>query len=127
VVNLGEDEHGIEEALERFSPYLRRLAGVSHLTIGFGLEKPPASAVDIVGTHEVFVPLAGLIDLDAERARLQKEIEQKEQFLSGVRRKLQNEQFLSKAPEAVVDKERAKEADASAEIEKLKANLAELG
>jgi valyl-tRNA synthetase len=126
LVNLGEDEHGIEDALQRFSPYLDRLAGVSDLTIGFGIEKPPASAVDIVGTHEVFVPLAGLIDLDTERERLQKEIEQKERFLAGVRRKLENEQFLAKAPEAVVEKEKAKEQDASAEIEKLKLNLAEL-
>jgi valyl-tRNA synthetase len=81
----------------------------------------------VVEGHEVFVPLAGMIDLAVERERLGKEIAQKEGFLRGVEAKLANAQFVSRAPEEVVAKERQKAADARAELEKLRANLADLG
>ena len=75
----------------------------------------------------MFVPLAGLVDLDHERLRLTREIEQKEKFLTSVHRKLQNEQFVMRAPAEVVEKERQKERDATAELHRLRANLEELG
>ncbi|MEL6705779.1 MAG: hypothetical protein AAFP15_16045 [Bacteroidota bacterium] len=77
--------------------------------------------------HEVFVPLTGMINLEQERARLTKEIEQKKGFLKGVEKKLSNENFVSRAPEAIVEKERQKAADARAEIAKLEANRDDLG
>ncbi|MDX1419781.1 MAG: valine--tRNA ligase, partial [Rubricoccaceae bacterium] len=107
--------------------YVERLAGVGDLTVGEGLAKPDASAAVVVEGHEVFVPLAGMIDLDVERERLGKEIAQREGFLNGVEKKLANEQFVSRAPEAVVEKERQKAADARDELAKLRANLADLG
>ena len=117
--------------LEENRHYLERLAGLDGVEIGVGLEKPPASAAVVVGsggaTHEVFVPLAGMIDLAVERERLQAAIGQKRGFLTGVEKKLANEAFVSRAPEAVVEKERQKAADAKAEIEALEANLADLG
>ncbi|MEM1114974.1 MAG: valine--tRNA ligase [Bacteroidota bacterium] len=115
------------ESLERARDYAERLAGLGALEIGVGLDKPAASATVVVGPHEVYVPLAGMIDLDVERARLGKEIEAKRQFLGAVEKKLRNEAFTSRAPEAVVEKERQKAADAKAEIEALEANLADLG
>ena len=68
-----------------------------------------------------------MIDLDVERERLRKDIEQKTRFLAGVRGKLGNEQFVSKAPADVVERERQKEQDAVAEISRLQANLDNLG
>jgi valyl-tRNA synthetase len=112
--------------VEAHRGYVERLAGVDELTVGMGLEKPPASAAVVVGGHEVFVPLAGMIDLGVERERLSKEIAQKEGFLRGVEGKLANAQFLERAPEEVVAKERQKAADARAELEKLRANRADL-
>ncbi|MEM9666313.1 MAG: hypothetical protein AAF970_15355, partial [Bacteroidota bacterium] len=79
-----------------------------------------------IGANEVFVPLAGMIDLDQERARLQKEIGQKESFLMGIQRKLSNQQFTDRAPAEVVERERQKERDATAELARLRANLDEL-
>ncbi|MEM6337138.1 MAG: hypothetical protein AAF752_11255, partial [Bacteroidota bacterium] len=58
-----------------------------------------------------------------ERERLRKEITQKEGFLASVQRKLSNEQFVSRAPAAVVDRERKKAEDARAELAKLNENL----
>ncbi|GAB5535509.1 MAG: valine--tRNA ligase [Rubricoccaceae bacterium] len=114
-------------ALERASDYVERLAGLSELAIGSDLEKPAASAAVVVDRHTVYVPLEGMIDLDVERQRLQKEIDAKRGFLGGVEKKLRNEAFVSRAPEAVVAKERQKADDAKAEITALEANLADLG
>jgi len=74
----------------------------------------------------VFVPLAGMIDLEQERERLRSEIEEKEGFLKSVEQKLNNEQFVTKAPDEVVDRERQKKKDATAELERLQDNLADL-
>ena len=66
---------------------------------------------DRVGELEVLVPMADLIDKDAELARLAKEIEKQEKLIGGIEKKLSNESFVAKAPEAVVEKERAKLAE----------------
>ncbi|MFT4606311.1 MAG: valyl-tRNA synthetase, partial [Rhodothermales bacterium] len=97
------------------------------LTVGVDQSKPKASAAFVVGAHQVYVPLAGMVDLEAERDRMQKEIDQKEKFLMGIQRKLQNEAFTSRAPEAVVAKEHQKAVDTGLEVQKLRATLAELG
>jgi len=125
-VSVGS-ENGAVEAVEQHGRYFEQLANVDDLTVGVGLSKPKASAAVVAGKHEVFVPLAGMIDLDEERARLQKEIDQKKDFLGSVERKLRNEQFVTRAPEDVVQRERQKAADAKAEIAKLRANLDDLG
>ena len=114
-------------ALDGARAYVERLAGLSDLDVGADLPPPPASAAVVVDGHTVYVPLEGMIDLDVERARLTKEIEATTGFLGGVERKLQNQAFVSRAPEAVVAKERQKAADARAEIDALRASLAELG
>jgi valyl-tRNA synthetase len=64
-----------------------------------------------------------LIDIDVERARLQKEIDRVAAMLSGVQRKLSNESFVEKAPKDVVDKEREKLETFAHTIEKLEKNI----
>ncbi len=81
----------------------------------------------VVETHEFFIPAGDAVDLDAEKEKIQKELEYQEGFLNIVRKKLGNEKFVNGAPEQVVASERAKEADAVAKIEVLKAQLASLG
>ena len=127
----GNRPNGLVDTLEAHGRYFAQLAGVERLVVGSGIAKPTASAAVVVGaeggSHEVFVPLAGMIDLDEERARLRRAIEEKQGFLAGVERKLQNEQFVSRAPEEVVQRERQKAADATAELQMLRTNLADLG
>ena len=65
----------------------------------------------VVTGAELFLPLQGLIDIDAEKARLEKELEKWAKEVKLVQGKLSNERFVSKAPEAVVAEERAKEQD----------------
>lgn len=77
----------------------------------------------VVGTYKFFVPLAGKVDVEAERAKILSELEHQQKFLEGVRRKLSNEKFVAGAPEQVVALERKKEADALSRIETLTAAL----
>lgn len=127
IVNLPAEANGLVQSFNTNSQYFAKLARVSDLTVGSEQPKPPASASVVIKQHEVFVPLAGMVDLDQERARLEKAIEQKEKFLTGIERKLQNEKFVSRAPADVVERERQKARDASDELQRLHANLNELG
>ena len=77
----------------------------------------------IVGTVKCSVPLEGLVNSDQERAKLEAELEHQRKFLAGVRAKLSNANFVSHAPQAVVDNERKKESDALARIEALEASI----
>jgi len=72
-----------------------------------------------VGDMEILVPLAGFIDTAAELARLDKEISKLEKDIAGLNGKLSNESFVSKAPEAVVNKEKERLAANQSALEKL--------
>jgi valyl-tRNA synthetase len=82
--------------------------------------------VAAAGGVEMHVPLAGLVDIAAERARLAKEIERVRKELAGVRRKLDNASFLERAPEEIVDKEREKAAELESKDELLSRGLERL-
>ena len=126
LINVPADAQALAKALETHGRYFEKLARVTDLTVGTGLDKPKASASVVVNRHEVYVPLAGMIDLEQERKRLAKEIGQKEGFLKGVENKLANVNFVERAPAEVVERERQKARDAQAELERLRANLDEL-
>ena len=103
------------------APLLNKLAkfeSVKVLAVG---EEAPMSATALVGDMQVLVPMAGLIDKEAELARLDKEIQRLEGEAKRVGGKLANEGFVAKAPAEVLEKERAK----LAEAEQALANLVE--
>ncbi len=80
--------------------------GRLEVNLSAGGEHVPQSAKAIVGGDiEVIVPLAGLVDIDAEKARIKKEITKAEKEVSGVERKLSNEKFLARAPKEVVEEQ----------------------
>ena len=125
LVNLPKSYNDVAERIEKNADYFAKLARVGDLTVGSNISKPDASASVVIRRSEVFIPLADVIDLEQERERLRKEISEKEGFLKSVQGKLSNEQFRTKAPKEIVEKEKQKEADAKAELERLRANLAE--
>ena len=108
-----------------FEPVIVKLGGLA--TIERGTAKDATAATFMVGTDEFAVPLAGNIDVEEEKAKLQKELDYTRGFLASVEKKLANERFVANAPEAVVAAERKKQADAQARIETLTASLAALG
>jgi valyl-tRNA synthetase len=89
-------------------------------------EAEPASASAIVGELRVLIPLAGLIDIDAEKARLGKEIKRVEAEIAKCEGKLGNETFVANAPAAVVEQERQRLSDFTTTLQALKDQAARL-
>jgi valyl-tRNA synthetase len=119
----GSDEvHAILESSRRA---LRDMARVEELAFGSGNGEVGASAVLRSGT-ELFIPLAGVIDLDRERTRLRDEIGRIDGQIAGGEKKLANESFVARAPENVVNYERDKLASFREQRDKLAEKLAAL-
>ncbi|GAB4435596.1 MAG: valine--tRNA ligase [Chloroflexi bacterium OHK40] len=89
-------------------------------------EKPRQAAAIVIGEVECYLPLAGMIDLEAERARVAKELEIAEADVARREAKLANESFVARAPASVVQREREGLETARATVERLRARLAEL-
>ena len=100
---------------------LKRVGRVESVRILGDDEQPPAAATALLGELRLLVPMKGIIDVDAERARLEKQRDKTEAELGKSLGKLGNENFVNNAPEAVVIQER----DRAAEFEKTLAQLAE--
>ncbi|WP_374379663.1 class I tRNA ligase family protein, partial [Pseudomonas fluvialis] len=105
--------------LADFEPLLSKLAKLESVRVLAAGEEAPMSATALVGEMQVLVPMAGLIDKAAELARLDKEIQRLQGEVQRVGGKLANEGFVAKAPAEVLDKERAKLAEAEAALAKL--------
>ena len=103
-------------------PVIERLANTSSVEIVSGFSESNGVSF-LVRTVEMFVPLTGLINVEEEIAKLEKELEYQKKFLAGVRAKLSNERFTAHAPEAVVANERKKEADSLSKIESFESQI----
>ena len=97
-----------------FEAIIIKLAGLEKVEAV--TEKDPTAAAFMVGTAEFAVPVAGSIDVEAEIAKLEADLEYTRGFLASVEKKLSNERFVANAPEAVVAGERKKKADAESKI-----------
>ncbi|MDP2039249.1 MAG: class I tRNA ligase family protein, partial [Ignavibacteria bacterium] len=106
--------------------YIKSLVRIETLTVDEHLDKPKACASAVVKGCDIFIPLEGLIDLKVERARIEKEIARILGSFNGVRKKLENESFVSKAPAEVIERERMKMADWQKALEKLQTILEDL-
>ena len=110
------------QAIESGRDSLCRLALVSDVTVLSEAPSDSQGLVSIVTEHAVcYMPLAELVDVEKERERIQKELEKNRGFLENQYRKLQNEKFISRAPENVVQAER----DRAEKLQSLIANLEE--
>lgn len=112
--------------LELTKDYLKLLAKLDDIAIASKGDELPPSATALVGEMEVLIPIAGLIDKEAELTRLSKA---KEKILNDANRtqsKLNNENFVSKAPQAVISKEQEKLANFSMQLEKIQQQIESL-
>ena len=106
------------------SDYVCRLGTVDVLTVGGAEDAAPENALTAVVTGaKVYLPLKGLIDVEKELARLQKELDGAEKEAKRTAGKLSNAGFLAKAPAEVVEKEKAKQAETEAKIQGLKERM----
>ena len=110
-----QDREFLEESRD-FIQKVGRVESIEWLPSG---TTAPESAIALVGDLKILIPMSGLIDKDAELARLDKEIQRLTKEVPRLEGKLSDEGFLAKAPEAVVAKERTR-------LDDLKSNLAEL-
>lgn len=110
-----------EEAVAEFEAVIAKMANID--TFSRVSTKSDGASAFMVGTLQLAVPLGSLIDVDAEKAKIEAELEHLEKFLAGIRKKLSNEKFVANAPEKVVELERKKEKDSEEKIKSLKETL----
>jgi len=99
--------------------FLSALAKLETIQVLADNDNGPASATAVMGEMSLLIPMAGLIDKEAELARLNKAIEKLEKDIDRTQGKLSNENFVNKAPAAVIDKEKAKLSEAKSALAKL--------
>jgi len=112
--------------LEAGRKYLDFLARTESVRVLAPDEQTPESAIALVGEMKVLIPMAGLIDKEAEIKRLDKEIGRIQSDLERTQKKLTNPDFVDKAPAAVVQKERDKIAEQGAAMAKLREQAAKI-
>jgi valyl-tRNA synthetase len=119
----GETEAAI---LSRNEEFIKRFCGTSMLETGLHISAPDKAMTAILTGAELYLPLAGLIDIAQEIARLEKEHQHLNTEVERVEKKLGNEGFVAKAPAKVIDEERAKMNDYAEKRDKVLARIAEL-
>ncbi|MEP4890534.1 MAG: valine--tRNA ligase [Aliiglaciecola sp.] len=108
-----------QSRLDLSQSFLAKMAKLESITQLEADDKAPASATALVGEMEILIPMAGLIDKDAELSRIAKALDKIEKDFARTQGKLSNEKFVSNAPEAVINKEKAKLEDFQMQINKL--------
>jgi valyl-tRNA synthetase len=119
---LRTKDEELKERLERNRSFIQNLAKVKELMIGEEIKKPAYSALAVVRNVEIFIPM-NQSRMEEEMKRLQKEILKIEKEIAFVGKKLSNEQFISKAPSEVVQKEKEKVLEYCTTRDKLEENL----
>ncbi|QWV96051.1 valine--tRNA ligase [Geomonas nitrogeniifigens] len=97
--------------LKKNEVYVMSLARLSDLAIGQGIERPAEASLQVAGDVEIIVPLKGLVNVEEEEKRLNKEIAKIEKDIEFLSKKLENPSFIERAPADVVEKEREKIAE----------------
>ena len=124
---LADGNAADRERAERFGAQLRFLNKLESIVFLDDAGAAPAAATAVVGDLKLLVPLAGLVDLGAERARLDKEIRRVESEIAKCDGKLASDTFVQNAPAAVVEQERKRLLDWNAQRDALASQRAKLG
>jgi len=109
--------------LKRNEVYVMSLARLSDLAIGRGIERPAEASLQVAGDVEIIIPLRGLVNVEEEEKRLDKEIAKIEKDIEFLSKKLENPSFVERAPAEVVVKEREKIAEFASKKQLLQESL----
>src|SRR5690606_37688663 len=115
-----------QQRLEANQQFLKKLASLESVTWLNSNDPEPMSATALVGKMEILVPMAGIIDKDAEIARLTKESNKLLQDIERTEAKLSNAAFVEKAPKEVVENERKRVNENKSAVEKLQGQIAKI-
>ena len=125
-IKIKYSQDNVKEVLLNGSAYLEKFARPSELIIEREVEASETDISRILPGAEIYVSLSDLIDVDKEKERLGKELEKLQQELDRVNKKLSNEKFVGSAPEAVVAKEKEKQATYQEQYDSVKERIAAL-
>ncbi len=125
VIVLAEKESA-RRLFAEFAEMIKLLARVSELEIREGGERPKGAASAVLTDAEIFVPLEGLVDVKAELQKLAKEEKKVLKELERVKGRLKNEKFLQKAPQEVVEKEKARARELEEKLSRIRENIKRL-
>ena len=110
-------------SMQPMADTIKQLGRVENLTIDAAVERPDGSVSVVAGGCTLYIPLADVIDVEAEKKRLQKELDNVSDYAASIEKKLSNKGFVDNAPEEAVEKERAKLAESTAKRDALKEQL----
>lgn len=116
----------LQQTFQQHASIFHKMLRLEEIAFDNQLQRPAASGSAVIDGQALFVPLEGIIDLQKEQERLNKEAQRLESFLASVRGKLANESFTQRAPAHVIENEQKKERDAMQNLEKVRAILADL-
>ena len=116
-------DSNIKIAIEQHRDIIINLAKLNAFSVNESTARPKSSATAVVGGATIFVPLEGIIDFSRETRRLEKEMNKLEKELAAVSKKLENENFLNKAPHDVVEQVKAKHSRLQEKQQKVESNL----
>jgi valyl-tRNA synthetase len=108
------------------APFVQLLGGTGRVEFGPATVRPAQSATHVAPAFEAYVLLEGIINPQAERERLKKQITEKERHLRGIRAKLDNPSFVDKAPAEIVQQQREQVREIEGQVRQLEASLREL-
>jgi valyl-tRNA synthetase len=126
-VTVSTPEAKMRESLQERRKFIQDMTGAAEVIIEEVTPRPRDCAHAVVGQIEIFVPLAGLIDIQEERKRLKRRLGKLSQKLAQVTAKLSNKNFLTRAPAEVVQVQKRRKQALSGEMEKLTSSLSALG
>ena len=106
------------------SKYVERMAKCKITEVGINIARPEQSVSALVDDIKLFIPLGNKVDVEKEKIRINKKIDDMMKYLSSIDKKLSNKNFLKNAPDDVVDKEEQKRKKYQEQVETLKTNLA---
>jgi len=115
--------YGAVDLLNEQAEAIKRLARLENLTVAASGEPIEGAASAVAGGVQIFVPLAGMVDLDEEKGRLQKELDEASKYAKTLQGKLGNEGFVANAPPPIIEAEKKKLADTEEKIAKLEEQL----
>ncbi|MCX7667156.1 MAG: valine--tRNA ligase [Gemmataceae bacterium] len=116
----------IAAEFEALTPFIKALAGIETLNLGPNVSKPKQPATQVHPEFEAYISLEGLIDIAAELKRLEKQIAEKRKQLSGIQNKLNNADFVAKAPADVVASQRELVGELGKQIALLESTMSDL-
>ena len=111
------------EIFNNLKAYIMRLGKIDTISIDTNAKKPEQAASIVINNNEIFIPLKGVIDIDIEIERLEKQLDAYNGRLKNVNKKLNNENFISRAPKDIIANEQKKQSKYLTVIEKIEENL----